>query len=521
LTDKSMRHIFLMYLITQMGLTTFAQHVRVVNPLDSNLSIYPNEPSICIDRKNPHHMVIGANIDLHYFSQDFGNTWISDTFRSRYGMWGDPVLHASPSGRITLCHLSNTPGKKGYGKIDRIVVQYSEDGGASFDSGVFVGLNGNKMQDKPWLSEDEYSNTKYRGRMYLTWTEFDKIGSHMPWHRSRIRFAYKNLDSLSWSTAVTISDKQGNSVDNDGTMEGATTAVNAQGHVFCVWAGKNNLFFDKSLDGGLTWGEDQIIGEQEEGWTADVSHLSRANGLPFLVCDNSGDQFDGRLYVLYGDRKTDHHEVYLMSSDDKGNTWSEPIPVSSPATGDAYLGNLVVDQTTGRLYIVYYDRSSDEEGVFGHVILASSSDGGNNFTYTQLTHSPIAPGGESVFSGDYIDVDAYKGIVAAAWHRNKWASFIEARTLYSNQLTNTSALEADAVEVFAERLRKEIILHAVGKGQLEYQILPKRSKPIVDGGRKMVNVSGRERISLPAKKKDRLLIFEVLPNGDRKLISFL
>ena len=495
--------------------------MKVVNPLDSIFGVYPNEPSICIDRTNPRNLVIGANIDLHYFSQDFGNTWTSDTFRSTYGMWGDPVLHASPLGRITLCHLSNTPGKKGYGKIDRIVVQHSLDGGASFDSGTYVGLNGEKMQDKPWLSEDVWGPNPYKGRLYMTWTEFDKIGSKMPWHRSRIRFSYMNPQSQEWSNAITISDKTGNSMDNDRTMEGATTAVNRQGHVFCVWAGKNNLYFDKSLDGGLSWGEDQIIGEQEEGWTADVPHLSRANGLPFLVCDNSGDQFDGRLYVLYGDRKIENHEVYLMSSDDEGNTWSEPVPVSSSAIGDAYLGNLVVDEATGNLHIVYYDRSSHEEGVFGHVILASSTDGGNSFTYTQLTGSPISPGGNAVFSGDYIDLDAHQGIISVAWHRNRWASFIETRTVYANQLTNITPSVDTTLQAFAERSKREMIIHVTGKGLFEYQILTKNPKPVERGGRELVRVNGRGKVTLSVKKKDRLMVFEVLPNGDRKLISYL
>ena len=149
-----------------------------MNP-DHNIigAIYPNEPSICISKSNPNVLVAGANIANHYVSIDDGQTWKNGVLTSPFGVWGDPVLHSDAQGNIYFAHLSRTSGKsQNYGFIDRIVVQTSTDNGQNFSGGSFAGLNGEKMQDKPWISTDDYSN-QYKGNAYLTWTEFDKINS--------------------------------------------------------------------------------------------------------------------------------------------------------------------------------------------------------------------------------------------------------------------------------------------------------------------------------------------------------
>ncbi|MCB0732960.1 MAG: exo-alpha-sialidase [Bacteroidetes bacterium] len=398
---------------------------------------YPNEPTICIDRQNPLNITVGANINNHYVSDDGGRTWSDSLFTSKYGVYGDPVLQSTSYGGITLlAHLAFNTEKsikaKNYDFIDRIVVQRSKDGGKSFDDGNYAGLNGDRMQDKPWITVDE---SIFYGQTYLTWTEFDKLGSKRKKYKSRIRCAVSPNLGETWGTAITISDSTGDCVDDDHTLEGATTAVGADGEVYCAWAGHHKIWFDKSSDRGVTWGTDKVIAEQYAGWAMDVEHVYRTNGMPFLLSDLSHGKFHGRLYLVYGDRVGEDANIYLIHSDDKGSTWSKPAIVHQGSLGggkEQYMPNMTIDQSDGTLAIVYYDRRNVINNAFSDVYMSVSRDGGETFQDVRLNSLITASHGAGTFSGDYIDIDMYQGQVAVVW-----ASYDE----YQKIFTRVGSLE--------------------------------------------------------------------------------
>ena len=53
-----------------------------------------------------------------------------------------------------------------------------------------------------------------------------------------------------------ISDDTGDAKDSDGTVEGAVPAVGPNGEVYVAWAGPKGSVFDRSDDGGWTFGKD-------------------------------------------------------------------------------------------------------------------------------------------------------------------------------------------------------------------------------------------------------------------------
>lgn len=411
-----------------------AQEVLV---LDRGSVMYPNEPSICISHTNTSTVCAGANINYRMHSVDEGKTWEVKPLRSKYGVWGDPVLHGDQHGKIYFTHLSRTEGKdKDYGFIDRIVVQRSDDGGKTYNEGSFTGLNEPKMQDKPWISSDDYSDP-YDSRLYLSWTEFDKINSKKKKHHSRIRFSYSDDFAESWSEAITISDSVGDAVDDDHTLEGATTAVNREGVIYCVWAGHHKLYFDKSVDGGKTWGKDKVIANQSSGWAMDIPHLYRCNGMPFIVCDNSLGNNRGKLYVVWGDTTAGSANVYMMTSDDGGDSWSDIKQVHSDLyhpNRSQFLPNIAIDPKTGNIAVIYYDRRNSKSDVFTDVYISHSTDGGLSFNDYRLSSTLMRPAGKHVFSGDYIDIDYYNGKLAAIWSGNApsariYSAYIDVDTL--------------------------------------------------------------------------------------------
>ncbi len=392
---------------------------------------HPNEVSIAVNPKNTDNVVIGSNIHYYYWSFTGGTTWSERTLESsQFGVWGDPVLMFDENGYLYYSHLSNPVGPAW---IDRIVVQKSTSGGQTWQDGVGIGLNTGKEQDKEWMGLDR-SSTMYNGSLYLSWTEFDNYGSSEPEDKSRIRFSYSRDEAETWSEPLVISDTEGNCVDSDSTMEGAVPAVGNNGDVYIAWSGPDGIYFDKSADGGVSFGTDKVISDMPGGWDISIPGIYRCNGMPFTVCDNSDSEYSGNIYVLWSDQRNGETdtEIFLLRSEDGGDTWSERITVNNDNSGtQQFFPNIVVDPTSGIIYVVYYDRSKTS-GLETDVWMAKSDDGAKSFTNFKISVSPFTPV-DTIFFGDYIDIDAYNGIVYASWMRmdNEFMSVFCAKVLES------------------------------------------------------------------------------------------
>jgi hypothetical protein len=249
-----------------------AQHDNVM--ISSSNS--PEEPAIYVNPYNTDKLIAGSNINNLFHSTDGGYTWtVTTLYSASYGVWGDPVTIVDTAGNYYFFHLSNPPAGSW---IDRIVCQKSTDEGITWNDGSYMGLNGNKAQDKEWAVIDRTNNT-----IYVTWTEFDQYGSSNPNHFSRILFSKSTDEGESWTPALSINEVDGNCIDSDETTEGAVPAVGPNGEVFVAWAGPAGLVFDRSLDGGETWLEEDIfIDEFPGGWDYDIPGISRCNGLPII-----------------------------------------------------------------------------------------------------------------------------------------------------------------------------------------------------------------------------------------------
>lgn len=387
-----------------------AQHpnVKISNIAD------PNEPAIALDPANPARIVAGSNIANVYFSADTGHTWMHQFLNSDYGVWGDPVIGVDNQGDFLFLHLSNPPNSGWEGWIDRIVCQKSTDGGQTWSPGTFMGLNGAKDQDKHWIAIDPVSNI-----YYVTWTEFDAYGSSSPQDSSRILFS-KSMDSgQTWSPAKRINKTNGDCIDSDNTVEGAVPCIGPNGEVYVAWAGPEGLRFDRSLDGGNNWLNDDIkISDFPGGWDYEIPGVYRCNGLPVTACDCSYSPNRGTIYVNWTDQRNgpDDTDVWLAKSADGGQTWSDPIRVNNdPAGRQQFLTWMTIDQTNGWLWFVFYDRRNYSDKTTD-VYMAVSRDGGATFQNFKVSESPFTPN-EGQFLGDYNNITAHNNIVRPIWTR--------------------------------------------------------------------------------------------------------
>jgi hypothetical protein len=388
------------------------QNVRVSSPTANQ----PEEVSIAINPTNPQNLVAGANLRYAYRSTNGGLTWIESQLTSTYGVYGDPCVTFDALGNAYYGHLSNPPSG-GYW-IDRIVVQKSTDGGTTWNTGAGIGYNPpRRNQDKEWLIAD-MTNSSYRNNIYAAWTEFDAYGSASPNDSSRILFSRSTDGGLTWSTPVRVSDRGGNCIDSDSTVEGAVPAVGPNGEVYLSWSGPLGIMFDKSTDGGVTFGADRFVTHQPGGWDFDVPGIYRCNGMPVTVCDVSTSPYRGTIYINWSDQRNglNNTDVFLIKSTDGGNTWSNVKRVNDDlTTTHQFFSWMTLDPTTGFVYIVFYDRRNYTT-TQTDVYVARSTDGGETFQNFRVSQSAFSPQA-SIFFGDYTGIAALNRTIYPIWMR--------------------------------------------------------------------------------------------------------
>lgn len=385
-----------------------AQHPNVLIGMENQ----PNEPSICINPKNTQELVAGANLQNLYYSHNGGQTWQQAPVDCPWGIWGDPAIGVDTSGAFYYLHLSYSQDPGGW--IDRIIAQKSTDKGETWDSGSFMGLNPQKDQDKQWVATDWKTN-----RLYVSWTQFDHYGTSEPTDSSIILFSKSTDGGISWAPPRRLSQLGGDCVDSDFTAEGAVPTVGPDGEVYVAWSNRNKIWFDRSLDGGETWlDQDIFVGNQPEGWDYSIPGIWRANGLPVTCCDTSSGPYRGTIYINWSDQRNgeDDTDIWLSKSVDGGNTWSPAVRVNNDDTHrQQFFTWMTVDQKTGWVWFVFYDRRNynDERT---DVFMAVSKDGGLTFQNFKVSESPFFPTA-GFFFGDYTNLTAYDNVVRPIWTR--------------------------------------------------------------------------------------------------------
>jgi hypothetical protein len=414
--------------IALIPLLAYSQFKNIKLDEQSGDGDYICEPSIAINPRYPNNIVAASVLNNIYFTKDGGTTWQKREVKSSMGVYGDPALIADDGGHFYFFHLSDpTHGKGGYDseKLDRIVVQRSSDGGDTWTDGEGIGFNHPKDQDKEWPAVDS------KGNLFLTWTQFDKYGDTSPDCKSHIMLSISR-NGKKWSEPIQLSQLPGNCVDDDNTAEGAVPAV-VDGRVFVAWSNQGKLFLDRSFNGGNTWlNNDITIGQQPGGWDFKIPGHDRCNGMPVLMVDKSKSPLRGTLYLVWADQRNGegNTDVWFMRSSNFGDNWSNAIRINNDNSNrHQYLPWMCVDDVTGYVYIVYYDRR-DYDDMRTDVYVAYSVDGGQNFKNVKISESPFIPD-ETKFFGDYTNISAHKGVIAPIWGRmdngkmSVWTSIIK------------------------------------------------------------------------------------------------
>lgn len=387
------------------------------------------EVTIAINPKNPDNLVAasfqsgiseGVRVsNVTYHSTDGGRSWaMTPTQNPKRLVQGDDGVTFNSEGVVHHSFISfdGIREVKPRRAANAIVVATSTDGGKTWGDNVPVVEHTNTVlpfEDKPWLVTDNVEGSPYKNNLYVAWTRFDEYGARRADCRSHIFFSRSDNAGKSFLPPFAINDSYGDCVDSDNTLEGAVPAVGVKGEVFVVWSGPQGLYFDKSTDGGFTFGADKVIQATPGGWDINIAGISRHNGMPVTKVDTSRSPYRGTIYVNWIDERNGDTDVFLMSSSNGGDSWSSPVRVNDDRlkNGKAqFFTWMAVDPIDGSINIVFYDRRNTE-GTKTELTLARSLDGGKTFVNHRL-NQPAFECNARVFFGDYTNIDAYGGLVA-------------------------------------------------------------------------------------------------------------
>lgn len=407
-----------LFLLITSFLYTFSQKLEKEYKLGKRLHRC-NEPAISINPIQPQYEVLAANVNHVFYKNGNKNKFKRQSVTSTHGVYGDPVLLYDKNGHCYYVHLSKAAGKTWPESFDCIVVQKSLNNGKTWNDGVAIGKNG-KMQDKAWISIDEFKTSPYKDNIYITWTEFDAYESRNPNDSSRILFSCSKDNGESFSKPIQVNDLNGDCLDKDETVEGATTCINPQGEIFIAWAAYEKVFLDKSTDGGNTFGEDKIIMEIPKGWDLDVPHFYRTNSLPFIASDSKGN-----MAVCAGMEENTYNKVVYTQSLDGGNTWSKRQIVFKYDSTHTFMPHMYIDKNTNRIYILYYK----VKGIYTDVILSYKHISDSEFKHIRVNQYSFILPGKRIFMGDYINLSAVGNKVACVWTQpNSGNQYTQIRT---------------------------------------------------------------------------------------------
>lgn len=402
--------IFLIGFISIPGVAQF-KNIKIVE--ENGGDFLPRNPSISINRKDPLNMLIGVS-NRAYVTADGGTTWKESTLASGYG-GGKPQVLSDQKGNLFYFQQSDK-GAKGVTDdswLDRIVCQESDDKGETWKEEVYFANNPPKDQSFYHLTAHPKKSI-----LYATWTQFDSYKLDDANCQSNVLYSMSMNGGGKWTKPVQISQTPGDCRDGDNTALEAMPAVSMDGKIYVAWYNQGNIFFDRSYDGGTWLSNDLAIHKLNGGRSIMIPGFGRVNLSLQLVADISPTRAQGYLYIAYTDQKKGSNEsdVYMIRSANRGDNWTSAVRVNSGDPGKHHFSQAIaLDQTSGFIYIMYYDRRAYDDNRTD-VYLAYSVNGGDSFSEVKISETPFDPKEMKIESG-YVSLSAHGGVVVPVWTR--------------------------------------------------------------------------------------------------------
>jgi len=293
---------------------------------------------------------------------------------------------------------------------------------ATNPNGLLNGLSVDTA-DKPFADVDPDT-----GRVLVSWSNFTPFALGV---EISTTFSDNILDANPvWSSRKVLA-----ATAIDGQASIPRFAGNGSSNVYVAWqrfAGDNidTIGFARSADNGVTWSA-PINAPPSVFFTMDQAlGTDRDMSSPGMAIDNSSGPGRGNIYIVYSSNDLrDGGDIVFQRSTD-GFSFTTPTLVNSRPGNDRtqWFPWVTVDNSSGRVYVFYYDQGIDTSGDLTQTSYQFSDDGG--LTWKQpapLTDRPFKAGwGKDLGHpnlGDYNQAVAQNGELFAAWAGTELLSF--------------------------------------------------------------------------------------------------
>ncbi len=379
--------------------TTSFNNIRV-SPSSNNQSTV----SATILYTDASKIFVGANTDVgmgFYYSLNGGISWAGGDI-----MPGSSFFSSNPS-----CVYGNN-NRLHFSYFDNFIVSdRSNNYGASWLGRVIVPSSNN--YDMPNNITDIVSTSPYFGRVYVAWSNFDVT-------QPTIYFSYSTDGGSTYNNSMQIGQPNANHYE-----QGSNLQIGPNGEIYCVWSTPNlstnledHIAFTKSLNGGINWSAPTNI-ININGIRGTILNTGiRSHTFPSMAVDRSGGSNNGYIYLCWAQKNLSpagsDADICFAYSANGGNTWSSPIRVNDDPINNGklqFLPRISVDQTNGKIAIIFYDTRDFIYADSCHTYMAVSNDGGNTFFNMRLSDASQRPIPLSGYSDNYYsDYNSISGI---------------------------------------------------------------------------------------------------------------
>jgi hypothetical protein len=386
-----------------------------------------SESDVRINFLNPLKIIVASNNiggsgqQAQYFSSDGGVTWgqsflplvSTDSFHS------DPAVDWTSDGTA----WSTTIGIRG--NTLKMRAYKSTNGGQTwtFDN-TFSGTQKNTDKELMWV--DHSATSPFKDFIYACW------------HNGNPAYANRrNGPAGAWlANPVQVSG-----AESTGTAIGCDVKTNSAGDAFVFWptTGNSRIVVAKSTNGGSTWGTPKVIATTFDSYDIGIPSMASRRALIYV----SGGAYKtvtlNNVYATWVDQtgvagcnspanepgtnaaSACTSRVWFARSTDGGTTWSAPAMINNQASkNDQFNQWMGVDETTGRLAVIYYDTVGDAGRKKTDVWYQTSIDNGATWSAAVkitagMTDETVAGADSGNQYGDYNSLSIFAGKIFPSW----------------------------------------------------------------------------------------------------------
>jgi hypothetical protein len=386
-----------------------------------------SESDIRINYWNPLKIIAASNNisasgqQAQLYSSDGGATW----GQSFLPLTGTDSFHSDPA------------------------VDWTSDGTAWSTT---IGIRGNTLKmraykstngGQTWTFDNTFSGTQKNTDKELMWVDHSATSPfkdyvYACWHNGNPAFANRRSGpSGAWlATPVQVS-----STESTGTAIGCDVKTNSAGDAFVFWptTGNSRIVVAKSVNGGTTWPTRTVIATTFDSYDIGIPSMASRRALIYLSGGAYKTATKNNVYATWVDltgvagcnapanepgtnaASACKSRVWFARSTDGGTTWGAPAMLNNQASkSDQFNQWMGVDETTGRLAVIYYDTVNDATRKKTDIWYQTSSDDGVTWSAatritTGMTDETIAGADSGNQYGDYNSLSIFASKIFPSW----------------------------------------------------------------------------------------------------------